>query len=259
MNAKQKVTSAAAAVMLFGAAGADAALQDGFTPPTWDTSVFVSVVERNAVNQVVRNMVLDTGATTMDFISGTPWSTSAAQEASILGFIGSINAGSTVKFNLGGALNQQDWSSDLMGFITSGDVAGPGSDSYSALDTGIGKINSFIAWSNQGNLWDANGVLPVSSGPSNPGWHNFDWGDVAGGALAQSNEILFGTASQVTGWRLDFYGDYSIDRSVHGPLTSDLQSGDISFNAAVVPLPGAVWLFGSAIGLAGAWRRRAAA
>lgn len=258
MNAKQKITSAAAAVMLLGAAGADAALVDGINDTVnYSSSVFLSIAERDDVNQVVRNLFVDTGASTWDSFASTPWSTTAAQEATILGFINNATtAGHTVKLTVGGALVDLSFATDKRAFLASSSDAGPAVDGsgFPQLDNGIVTVLTVIGNINQpGVVFDANGILAANT-PSDPGWHDSNWGSSYNGTLF-NNEVLFGNSADLTGWKMN--ENYEIVRSVLGPLTSDVTTGDVSFNA--VPLPGAVWLFGSAIGLAGAWRRRSAA
>jgi hypothetical protein len=253
MDFNRKLASAVGAVVLLASGTANAALQNGFADASYNTSVFISVVERNNTNQAVRNLVIDTGARTLDTFAGTPWSTTAAQEAQILGFLGSIGVGSTVRFNIGGALNDQSFSTDLYGFLTTGSAAGPGIYDFSALGNAVSNIDTLIGDTGFGTF-SVNGILAANS-PSDPGWHEDAWGNSVGGAILPSNEVLFGQASQIVGW--DMNPDFEIIRSILGPVTSNLATGDISFGVqAAVPVPASVWLFGSALGLLGALRRR---
>jgi hypothetical protein len=252
MKATTRLAPALATATLLAAGAADAALLNGFTDASNNTSVFISVVERNATNQVLRNLVIDTGARTLATFAGTPWSTTAAQETQILNFLATAGATSIVRFNIGGALNDQSFSTDLQGFLTTGAAIGPGPTSFSQLGSSITNIDTFIQSTGAGTF-NANGILAANSA-INPGWHNNSWGNDVGGGIETNNEVLFGANSQLVGWKTD--ASFEIIRSLLGPVRSDRLTGDISFGAAVVPVPAAVWLMGSAIGLLGVIRRR---
>jgi hypothetical protein len=251
MNLRTTLASAAGAVTLLASGAAGAALYNG-NDGSSNTSVFISVVERNATNNVVRNLVIDTGARALSVFAGTPWSTTTDQESAILAFLSSATG--AVRFNIGGGLNDQSFSTDRYGFLTTGNAAGPASDGYSALGSAVTNIDTFIGNAN-GGVFSPAGVLTANSAIQ-PGWHNNAWGNTVGGAIEVSNEILFGQNSQLIGWKTD-PGTFEIIRSALGPVTSNLGTGDISFGA--VPVPAAVWLFGSALGLLGALRRRSQA
>jgi hypothetical protein len=242
---KLRHTTAIAGVALLSSGVADAALLDGISDATNDSSVFISVVERNNINQVVRNLVIDTGARTLAtfgdpvlMIAPAPWSTTAAQEAEILTFLNSAASTSTVSFNVGGALVDLSFSTDLRGFISTGNDDGPAVDNFSQLDTAIGNVIQFIGSANNGSF-NANGVL-ASNGVSDPGWHGTQWGNDYGGALLGPTEVLFGGSSTLVGW--DMNPSFEIIRAVLGNVTSDAATGDISFGTAVVPVPAAAWL-----------------
>jgi hypothetical protein len=252
MNVSLKSAPLAAAIAMFamGTGSANAALIPG-TDPSSNSSVFISLAERNNLNQVVRNLVIDTGARALDVFAGTPWSTTAGQEADILAFVGSSASTSRIVFNVGGALTDGSFSTDLQGFLTTGNADGPAFDGYAQLNAGV--INTITKIGNANNgTYNANGVL-ASNGPSDPGFHANAWGDSYGGAIQPSNEVLLGAANQIIGWKTD--ADFAIVRSVLGPVTSNLQTGDISFG--VVPVPAAVWLFASAFGTLIGLRRTA--
>ena len=254
MNISLKAASLAAAIAVFamGASSANAALIE-CTDGSASSSVFISLAERNATNQVVRNRVIDTGARALEVFAGTPWSTTAGQEADILAFVGAASATSKVVFNIGGALTDGSFATDLQGFLTTGNAEGPSIDNYSQLNAGVTNTITKISNSNNG-IFNANDVL-TSNGPSDPGFHNNQWGDSYGGALQPSNEVLLGAANQIISWKTN--ANYEIIRAQLGSITSNLQTGDISFNTAVVPVPAAAWLFASAFGTLLGFRRTA--
>lgn len=254
MRTRGGLASAVAAASLLAAGAANAALMNGFSDASFNTSVFISVVERNATNQVVRNLVIDTGTRADATYAGTSWSTTAAQEAEILAFIASATG--SVLFNVGGALNDQSFSTDLQGFLTSGAAAGPCGSCYAQLGTAITNIDTFIG-DTAGAAFGPNGTLAANAA-IDPGWHNVAWGSDVGGGIETNNELLFGQTSQIVGWKTDA-NTFEIIRSVLGPITSNLLTGDITFGVQAVPVPAAVWLFGSAVALLGAVRRRLAA
>ena len=244
LSLKSAPLAAAIAVFAMGTGSASAALNPG-TDGSFNTSVFVSLAERNNLNQVVRNLVIDTGARSLDVFAGTPWSTTAGQEADILAFIGAAAQTSRVVFNVGGALIDGTGDTDLQAFLTTGNVAGPAADGLAALNAGVTNTQTKIGNANNG-VYNANGVL-TANGAADFGFHANGWGDNYGGAIQPSNELLLNVASQIVGWRLDI-NSFEIIRSVLGSITSNSLTGDISFNTAVVPVPAAAWLLLSAFG-----------
>jgi hypothetical protein len=174
------------------------------------------------------------------------WSTTNEQSAAVLAFLNS--ASGTVSFNLGAGLTATF--TDNYGIATTGTSQGPAFDDFAALGSGSVNLQEFIASANSGTFVD--GVLTVPS-PSDPGFHQNAWGNSFGGAIQPSNEVEFGSSSQIQGWRL-VLAEEGIINSVLAPITSDAATGSIS----IVPVPAAVWLFGSALGLLGWVRRRAA-
>jgi len=253
MNLNLKGVTAIAAIALLSTGTASAQLNDGLDGSN-ATSVFISVVERDATNAATRNLVIDTGLNAFQIWDGTAigWNTTAAQATAIQGFLNS--ASGTVSFNLGAGLtltNTEDY-----GIATTGTSQGPEggtSGALAALNTGRTNIIAFVNNANLGSFVD--GVLEVP-GAADPGFHGIgEWGNSFGGAIQPSNEILFGDTAPIQGWRLNFAAQGIVNEAL-ALLNSDIETG--ALNIAVIPVPAAVWLFGSALGLLGWVRRRAA-
>jgi hypothetical protein len=261
MKTQIKLAAAIMALTLVASGATNAALLDGnqdVNPsdgsPDFDTSVFISVVERSGTNQVIRNLLVDTGLLAQQVFDQTSWTTTTAQKSAILAFINNKGAQSTISFNVGGALTNQDFSvPTLDGLLTTGNAAGPGSNDFSSLHNGAINVVDFIGNANNGQF-DANGILAANSA-TDPGFHGYGaWGNTIGGSLGSSNEVLFGNISQIIGWRAN--DNFEILRSTLMSVTSDPASGEISFSATVVPLPGAAWLIPPALGLLAPYLKR---
>lgn len=248
MKINYSLAAAASAIGLLLAGPASAAsLNNGFDGSS-NTSVFISIVERDASNLPVRTLVVNPDVRTLDVFGLTPWATSDAVSSAILGFLGSAQG--TVAFNIGGALNDQSFATALQGFLTTSDTPGPGPDSYAQLGSGIGNIDAKIDNLNRA-LGNNKSALVTSA--NDPGWHVFSWNNDVGGAILPSNEVKFGTVAALTGWRIGNTDDFLIVRSPLGTVFGDATTGRISFTP--VPVPAAAWLLASGFG-ALAWVRR---
>ncbi len=251
MNLNLKSACAAAAMSLMLAGPASAAIVSTAT----ETGLFISVVSRDN-GAITGNLVIDLGINASDFFDGTvsSWMTSTAQSAAIADF--ASNAVGTVSFNIGGAelvTNSENW-----GFISTGAVTGPGLADFVAFNTGVQNTLQQVSFANQGDQFDADGVLAASL-PADPGFHgSSNWNNNIGGAVNGSNEILLGQGGDLTLWSLSFAAQGFVETALN-PVTSDLVTGKISVASSVVPVPAAVWLFGSALGLLGWVRSRISA
>lgn len=248
MKLKLKLAAATsvAAVLLAGTAHA-ASLNNGFDG-SFNTSVFISIVERDAVNQPLRTLVINPDVRSLDVFGLTGFQTSDALSATILEFLKSATG--TVAFNIGGSLNDRSFSTALFGFLTTTDQAGPGSENYTQLGSGVGSIDAKLDNLNRA-LGNNKSVLVTSS--NDPGWHVFSWNNDVSGAILPSNEVKFGTVSALTGWRIGNTDDFLIVRNALGTVRGDAMTGRISFTP--VPVPAAAWLLVSGFG-ALAWVRR---
>jgi hypothetical protein len=257
MNNSLNRSTAVLAIALLGTGTASAALNNGLDDASNNTSVFIVVTERDLTNTHVRNLVIDSGVRTLDILDLNPagsFATSAAQSAEIKQFLDSATG--NVFFSLGGGLNDRSFSSDRYGFITTNLVGGPADGNFGQLSGATVSIDTLIGNTLGGNF-GPNGVLKAN-GPSDRGWavSQNGWGQSLGGTVAGNVETRFGQQTIVQGWRWDG-ATAAINNTILGTISSDLLSGQIAFT--VVPVPAAVWLFVSALGLLGFARRRAAA
>ena len=253
MNLKLKGVTAIAAIALLGAGTASAQLNDGLDGSN-ATSVFISVVERDDTNAATRNLVIDTGLSAFQIWDGSAvgWSTTSAQSTAIQGFLNSATG--TVSFNLGAGLTLTNTGRlrhsppPARRRVRKAAVLRHSRRSIPVVPTSSRSSDN----ANGGTFVD--GVLEVP-GAADPGFHDIgEWGNNFGGAIQPSNEILFGDTAPIQGWRLNFAAQGIVNETL-ALLTSDA-SGNLGI--AVVPVPAAVWLFGSALGLLGWVRRRAA-
>jgi hypothetical protein len=257
MNISLNKPAVAVAIALLGTGSASAELNNGFADASANTSVFLVVTERDQTNTHIRNLVIDTGVRTLDILDLTPagsFVTSEGQSSEIKQFLDT--ASGNVFFSLGGALNNRSFSNDLYGFITTNAVTGPADGAFGQLSGATVNIDTLIG-NTLGGDFGANGVLKAN-GPSDRGWAVSlnGWGQSIGGTVAGNVETRFGQQTIVQGWRWDGLSA-AINNTIVGNITSDLLSGQIAFT--VVPVPAAVWLFASALGLLGFARRRSAA
>jgi hypothetical protein len=132
----------------------------------------------------------------------------------------------------------------------------------SAKSLWAGSLNLLVQNLNQGDATPTSANLaygPFLAGSGSPnyldGLHdNWTSGDFQFSNLAPGTDLLYLYSVQFTASNL---GLRSFTPVVDGIASLNLTSGQLVIGT-VVPLPAAVWLFGSAIGLVGALRRRGA-
>ena len=120
-----------------------------------------------------------------------------------------------------------------------------------ATATGSGPgIVSTLAYANSGNAHDANAF----GQPVNAGFNQVDTSNLYATAITGSGVFGSGLAEiDLKNLQAGFYTIFV------GGANRALAGGNINVNVAAVPVPGAVWLFGSALmGLVGAQRKKMA-
>lgn len=133
-------------------------------------------------------------------------------------------------------------------------LAGVGANGCMNLDLGDGELDSSVQYNIGG---DAN-CMHVTIGGDDSAMEGAARGltnrTAAGGCDAQAGAFNFWHVVSYTGPGGQLVLDDNFDGSLAAKDTSIM-----TFNVAVVPVPGAVWLLGSALGLLGVARRRLAA
>ena len=266
MNFKQKILGAAIAMTV--ASGAHAAIsEDGFggasgpgiTLGTGNGELFLSVLDPNRS----LSMVLDLNLTVNQFRSNNAAliNTFGVTNSVLQSFIAGGNA-SQMKWNLGGVSNMGA-GADLGIVLTNGN-AGATIDPFenmangNGLTTAIGTASQYIMNINQTIIGDAS---PAHVANAADGHNGSTWGGTANGSLNFDDQITgFSTGSLMS----YFYADETnpldgipfVTTFSSGEWKIDPTLGKVSY-VATVPVPAAVWLFGSGLlGLVGISRRR---
>jgi len=207
--------------------------------------------------------VLDTNVSANDLVSGavTSWTSNAAQTAAVKNL---LTLSSSLKdFSFDAGARQDNLSNlDQFGlFLTNTDstLTPPGPATEPQFNTFLGygvKMKDWLFSVNQVATADGS-LVPVNSGVG-------DWTDPFQGWGGNGDTINWTTTSDTTvGNSLSLYRyfynpDASAATQLYGTINIDSATGVVSYNAvSAVPVPAAVWLFGSGLmGLVGVARRR---
>ena len=266
------VKSAVAGVLALGASSAFAA----YTAPQTDSSDLVLVVQNNSTQATY---VLDTGISvssvlpgTGSYVAGASLSTALPQinatipESSTLSSFLSSPAATGFSYTIDGATYSPYGSSTtastsrnrtaglLDGVFTSmGATTTPSNLANATLANGVNYVNGI-------NLEVSSGAFqPLLTAPESTSGAAYDSGAQQKFGLFSSNDLaalgsavgLFGVTGDGSSTALETYVLGSVTLSSAGVLT--INNGAVSS----VPLPAAVWLFGSGLmGLVGVSRRR---
>lgn len=242
MNFKMKL--AAAAVAFTMGSVAQAAVID-----TTSTGVGKgSDIVVNILNDAGDSLVVNTQLNALDLAKGviTSWTSSAALTADISAFL----SGSTAaKFWVIGAAAPSGFESYAL-------ASSPLVDTQVNMNTYIGNVNSYIDLANAGVFGsdaaaDGADIENVGTDPQ-LGFQNPNISQWMSGGTGLDTSVLFKSTS-VNGFNPVAFNDLQF-----WTLSSN---GELNYGAEVsaVPVPAAVWLFGSGLlGLVGVARRRAA-
>ena len=226
---------------------------------TGDGELFINVVLNTASPETI---VLDTNINLNDMVSGavTSWTSNTAQSSAVKNLLNLSPSLSDFSFDAGGRQTNVANLDQFSLFLTNtnpNQKVPPGS-----------QVNTFVGYSERMKTWidsvnqvktlTADGSLvPVASGVG-------DWTDPFQGWGGNGDTINWTTTTDTTvGSSLALYR-YFYDTSLnpvtqlYGNINIDATTGVVSYNSvSAVPVPAAVWLFGSGLmGLVGVARRR---
>lgn len=258
MSMKLKATVAAAAMLVAGSANAvilKDATQDG------NGELFINIV-LNTANPAT--IVLDTNVSANDLVTGavTSWTSNAAQTAAVKNLLSMSANLSDFSFDAG-ARQDNVFNLDQFGLFltnTNPNTTPPPSSQVTTFQGYQTRMRNWLDSVNQVKTLTADGSLvPVNSGVG-------DWTDGFQGWNGNGNTINWLTTTDTTVnnslslYRYYYDATVSPATELYGSIDINTDTGVVSYNAvsvSAVPVPAAVWLFGSGLmGLVGVARRR---
>lgn len=257
MSMKLKATAAAVAMLVAGSANAvilKDATQDG------NGELFINVVLNTATPATI---VLDTNISANDLVSGavTSWTSNAAQTSAVQNLLASSTTLSDFSFDAGAVQDNVNNLDQFGMFVTNTEpvVFFPPSIQIATFQGFQTKIGFWLDSVNQVPNLTADGSLtPVNSGVG-------DWTDGFQNWNGNGTTLNWNTTTDTTvGNSLPLYRYYYngplLDSvtELYGFIDINASTGVVSYNAvSAVPVPAAVWLFGSGLmGMVGVARRR---
>jgi len=252
-----KLKAAAAAVAMLVAGGANAAISRDATQ-SGDGELFINIVLNTATPATI---VLDTNISANDLVTGTvtSWTSNAAQTAAVQSLL-ATSAISDFVFDAGALQNKGIDLNKFGMFLTNTDstLTPPPVTQISTFAGYQARMGDWLNSVNQVKTLTADGSLtPVNSGVG-------DWTDGFQGWGGNIDTINWTktTDTAVTNslalYRYYYQPDRTTATELYGFLDIDSSTGVVSYNAvSAVPVPAAVWLFGSGLmGMVGVARRR---
>ena len=254
MNMKLKATLAAAVLAISGSA--QAAIVTGGA----GAELFLSIFHTKAGQEV--SMIIDTGLVLKDVRAGTvtSWTSTAAQTAAISSFISGRQISDLV-FNGGGVQDSTQTYPDFGYALTNPtpiDITKVPSGN-SGFTTVNGNMKTQIVNANNFGFNADNYITGLTLGDG--GYHNNLnlWSSNIGGAVGMSTEGAIDQALEMSFVTFDTSAVFEPVISSLGFFSIDTTTGQASLAVSAVPVPAAVWLFGSGLmGMVGVARRRKA-
>jgi hypothetical protein len=255
-----------ASALIAATGGAQAAILSGFATGASDGDLFISLF-RDTTTPAPQTMIIDTNVSLLGLANGTVtgWSSNSVTglTSAIQTFLQSAGT-SSFRFNAGGVTNS---GSDFFAsgnkyyaaYVTTNDpINGSLNMDASGMNTLRTDINTYVTQINNGYS-STDLISGINAGA--PGYYDSSfWGDHIAGALP-SVMTAGGVGPTLNLW--DLYNASQVDFGFElgikqlGQLQINAQTGELTLTPSAVPVPAALWLFGSGlIGLVGVSRRK---
>ena len=224
----------------------------GVAPPNL---FFVILDQADQGGGATDSLLVDTGISA-NTLANNPaafegWMIDSANQTVIADFLTGRDIANVI-FNGGGTLLGQD-AFETFGYVATRSSGTVGTQ-IPVNDAGVGSIVSKI-----GAFSDNAAVDPVPFATSDTGgtghFSNINWGESLGGSVGYSTAGAPDVQLLTTWTRLNG-STFIPEEAALGYFLLDSATGKVSFSENVIPVPAAVWLFGSALGMLGWIRRR---
>ncbi len=258
-----KLKAVAASVAMLVAGSANAAILSDLTRDG-NGELFINVVFNTPTPATI---VLDTNVSANDLVSGavTSWTSNAAQTAAVKNLLTLSSSLKDFSFDAGARQDNGSILDQFGLFLTNTDstLAPPPVSQMNTFSGYSSRVKDWLFSVNQVKTLTADGSLtPVNSGVG-------DWTDGFQGWNGNGLTLGWNTTTDTTIdnslslYRYFYNPDGSAATQLYGSINIDSATGVVSYNAAsavsAVPVPAAIWLFGSGLmGMVGVARRRSA-
>ncbi len=264
---KIKYAAATAAVAVSMATAAPAFAYTKWIDSDYDArdgsgDLFINIFRDTASPATI---VLNTNVNLNDIVNGTvtSWTSNAAQTAAVSSFLATANV-QDFRFDAGGG-QRSDYDPNKFGVWMTNtnidNVVFPLPDDFVGLQAMTYRLHIWVQEVNQNTNTNDDGLLvPAGPGEYGDASNDFYW-DIDGETIAWSTTTDTTPGNDLSLYRFWYKpenGTFVPTVDLMGYIGIDPATGVVSYNAvSAVPVPAAVWLFGSGlVGMVGVARRR---